>query len=132
MADSLIERLEALADSCGSETHGRDPVTTIDGPPELAIALLREAAALLSYAQTLERDRDAAMLAAKHHADRVDTLLARVEASERDAGRYRRWRLLAVSGTMSDAVCERMIAARAEDDVDAAIDQAIRGMGGRK
>ena len=52
-------------------------------------------------------------------------LLARVEAAERDAGRYRRWRLLAISGTMSEAVCERMIAARTEADVDAAIDQAM-------
>lgn len=48
----------------------------------------------------------------------------------RDAERYRRWRLLAASGTMSEAVCEMMIAARTEDDIDAAIDADIAAAAG--
>lgn len=47
----------------------------------------------------------------------------------RDAERYRRWRLLAASGTMSDEVCDMMIAARTEADVDAAIDASMPAAG---
>lgn len=52
------------------------------------------------------------------------------EGDGRDGERYRRWRLLAASGTMSEAVCEMMIAARTEDDIDAAIDAAIAAAAG--
>ena len=85
---------------------------------------------------------NAALRYEQHRAERIGThgpgcerwgpahyecLLREAEGLRRDAERYRAWRLMAVSGTMSDDACEMMIHARTESAVDAAIDAAREG-----
>ncbi len=92
--------------------------------------------ALLAEVERLRSDRDSwCQQASDRVADwdemrrRAERAEAQAEADRRDAERYRVWRLQAVTGSMPDHICEMMIRARTEADVDAAIDASMPAAG---
>lgn len=92
---------------------------------------------LVAEMDTIERDRDAALHAAKRHMERVDELLAENERLRRDAERYRHLRSNESSGAVDLCICRVEWSHKsgndraryeviAEDRADAAVDAARR------